>query len=92
MYKQYVLLTIKAVCDILYVSQLKHIHNVQLNWWCHTLQATDIITNVHKQILAHNAAFIVFVVVMVYMVVILLWLLMGSCVPEVKIKAECMAG
>ena len=52
----------------------KHIksHNMQLNWWCYALQATDIITNVHKQILAHNAAF------MVYMVMMLLWLLMGS--------------
>ena len=37
-------------------------HNMLLNWWCYTLQATDIITNVHKQILAHNAAFIVYVV------------------------------
>ena len=49
-----------------------NIINMQLNWWCYPLQATDIITNVHKQILAHNAAF------MVYMVVMLLWLLMGS--------------
>ena len=30
----------------------KHIksHNMQRNWWCYALQATDIITNVHKQI------------------------------------------
>ena len=46
--------------------------NMILNWWCYALQATDIITNVHKQILAHNAAF------MVYVVMVLLWLLMGS--------------
>ena len=46
---------------------------MQRNWWCYALQlATDIITNVHKQILAHNAAF------MVYVVVMLLWLLVGS--------------
>ena len=45
---------------------------MQLNWLCYAGQATDIITNVHKQILAHNAA------LMVYVVVMLLWLLMGS--------------
>ena len=45
---------------------------MQLNLWCYAGQATDIIANVHKQILAHNAAF------MVYVVVMLLWLLMGS--------------
>ena len=45
---------------------------MQLNWWCYVLQATDIMTYVHKQVLAHNAAF------MVYEVVMLLWLLMGS--------------
>ena len=44
---------------------------MQLYWWCYVVQATDIITNVHKQILAHNAAFMVYVVM-------LLWLLMGS--------------
>ena len=49
-----------------------NIINMQLNWWCYAPQATDIITNVHKQILAHNAA------VMVYVVLMLLWLLMGS--------------
>ena len=42
-----------------------------LNWWCYAFQATNIITNVHKQILAHNAA------LMVYVVMMLLWLLMG---------------
>ena len=49
-----------------------HDISVQLNWWCYALQAAEIITNVHKQILAHNAAF------MVYVAVMLLWLLMGS--------------
>ena len=56
-----------------FLDYYKHIksHNMQLNWWCHALQATGIITYVHKQILAHNAAFMVYVVMW-------LWLLMGS--------------
>ena len=45
---------------------------MQLNWWCYAFQATDIMTKVQKQILAHNAAF------MLYLVVMLLWLLMGN--------------
>ena len=45
---------------------------MQRNWWCYAIQATDIITTVHKQIVAHNAAF------MVYVVVMLLWFLMGN--------------
>ena len=53
----------------------KHIksHNMQLNWWCYAFQATDIITNVHKQndigtqYSFHGARG-----------VMLLWLLMGS--------------
>ena len=49
-----------------------HDISVQRNWWCYDLQAAEIITNVHKQILAHNAAF------MVYVAVMLLWLLMRS--------------
>ena len=34
-----------------FLDDYKHIksHNMQLNWWCYALQATDIITNVHKQ-------------------------------------------
>ena len=85
-----VLLTITAICNYAtkvsnnmpVVAKLmatlsdhyKHIksHNVQLDWWSYAFRATDIITNVHKQILAQNAAF------MVYVVVMLLWLLMGS--------------
>ena len=40
----------------------KHIksHNIQLVVLCYALQATDIITNVHRQILAHNAALMVY--------------------------------
>ena len=39
----------------------KHIksHNMQLVVLFYALQATDIITNVHRQILEHNAAFMV---------------------------------
>ena len=45
-----------------FLDYYKHIkrHNMQFNWWCY---AADIINNVHKQILAHNAAVMVYVVV-----------------------------
>ncbi len=29
-------------------------HKMQLNWWCYAVQATNVITNVHKQILGHT--------------------------------------
>ena len=50
-----------------YYNHIKS-HKMQLNWWCYALQATDIITNVHKQILAHNTAFMVYIVGVVMVV------------------------